>query len=208
MKTIAIILAVAAGTMFHAKPSEARRHTGFQTVTQEFCGDRYCPAIGGAPAVAEGHSRKTATRVAGRRGKRALASPAATIVGSEPRSGMVVVQTAAGIPIQVASAYADRFQGLISDLVASGYRPRTIHCHATGGHVRNSNHYRGAACDIDQRGWNRTAGPMYRVAGLAAKWGLRDGCSFRDCGHVDVPQQRWASASRRRVVARVHMARR
>lgn len=42
------------------------------------------------------------------------------------------------------------------------------------------------ACDIDQTGWNKTAGPMYRAKALAAKWGLRDGCTFRDCGHVDI----------------------
>jgi hypothetical protein len=26
---------------------------------------------------------------------------------------------------------------------------------------------------------------MYHVGDLAAKWGLRDGCSFGDCGHID-----------------------
>jgi hypothetical protein len=53
--------------------------------------------------------------------------------------------------------------------------------------VKRSRHYSGNACDFDQTGWNRTARVMYRVGDLAAKWGLRNGCSFGDCGHVDVP---------------------
>lgn len=100
-------------------------------------------------------------------------------------SGLVTVQTAAGISITVASHLASQFQGFISDLVAQGYKPKHIGCFARGGHVSNSRHYAGAACDIDQSGWGKTARPMYHVAALAAKHGLRDGCTFRDCGHVD-----------------------
>jgi hypothetical protein len=100
----------------------------------------------------------------------------------------MTVNTAAGIPITVASSAASKFEGFISDLVASGYKPRQIHCLAHGGHVRDSNHYWGGACDIDQSARGRTAGRMYHVAELANKWGLRDGCSFGDCGHVDVPR--------------------
>lgn len=104
------------------------------------------------------------------------------------RSGLVTIDTAAGISITVSASAAPAFQGFIADLVDQGYRPQKIHCYARGGHVRNSNHYWGGACDFDQRGWNKTARPMYRVRELAAKWGLRDGCTFRDCGHVDVPR--------------------
>jgi len=104
---------------------------------------------------------------------------------AEASGGIVTVATAAGIPIRVAASVASRFTGFIADLVANGYRPSHIGCYASGGHVPNSRHYAGAACDIDQRGWGKTAGPMYHVAALAAKHGLRDGCSFRDCGHVD-----------------------
>ena len=102
--------------------------------------------------------------------------------------GIVMVPTAAGIPIQVAASLASRFTGFIADLVANGYKPSHIGCYASGGHIPNSRHYAGAACDIDQRGWGKTAGPMYHLAGLAAKHGLRDGCSFKhsDCGHVQV----------------------
>lgn len=98
---------------------------------------------------------------------------------------MITVQTAAGIPITIASHLAGKFQGFISDLVSGGYKPKNIRCHARGGHVRHSRHYAGAACDIDQRGWGRTASAMYRAGNLARRHGLRDGCSFRDCGHID-----------------------
>jgi hypothetical protein len=97
---------------------------------------------------------------------------------------VVTVSTAAG-PITVASHLADRFKALIADFVASGYRPRAIGCAAHGGHVGNSRHYHGAACDFDQRGWGKTASFMYHAHEIIARHGFRDGCSFNDCGHVD-----------------------
>lgn len=98
--------------------------------------------------------------------------------------GMVTVPTAAG-SITVASHLATRFQALIADFVAAGYKPRRIGCLAHGGHVPNSRHYAGAACDFDQRGWGLTTSFMYRARAIIAKHGFRDGCSFNDCGHVD-----------------------
>ncbi len=104
---------------------------------------------------------------------------------ARPGSGMVRVQTAAG-PITVASHLASRFQALIADFVAAGYKPRAIGCLAHGGHVPNSRHYAGAACDFDQRGWGLTTSFMYHKAhAIIVKHGFRDGCSFADCGHVD-----------------------
>lgn len=99
--------------------------------------------------------------------------------------GIVTVQTAVGLPITVASGLAGRFQALIADFAAQGYRPRHIGCFARGGHVRNSRHYAGAACDFDQSGWGRTAGFMYHAHAIIVAHGFRDGCDFRDCGHVD-----------------------
>jgi hypothetical protein len=98
--------------------------------------------------------------------------------------GIVTVATAAG-PITVAAHLASRFQALIADFVAAGYKPRHIGCFAHGGHVPNSRHYEGAACDFDQRGWGLTNSFMYRARAIIAKHGFRDGCSFNDCGHVD-----------------------
>jgi hypothetical protein len=98
--------------------------------------------------------------------------------------GIVTIATAAG-PITVAAHLANRFQALIADFVAAGYKPRAIGCYAHGGHVPNSRHYSGAACDFDQRGWGLTTSFMYRARAIIAKHGFRDGCSFNDCGHVD-----------------------
>ena len=103
-------------------------------------------------------------------------------------SGLVHVATAAGINITVAASFAPKIEGFIRDVVAQGYHPRQIHCYASGGHVRGSLHYRGEACDFDQRGWGKTARAMYHVAALAQQHGLRDGCTFRDCGHIDSGQ--------------------
>lgn len=100
-------------------------------------------------------------------------------------TGLVTVQTAANIPITVSSIFAPKIEGFIRDLVAEGYHPDRIHCFARSGHVAHSLHYSGNACDFDQTGWGKTAKPMYRVQALVAKWGLRNGCSFNDCGHID-----------------------
>jgi tetratricopeptide (TPR) repeat protein len=99
-------------------------------------------------------------------------------------SGLVTVKTAVGA-ITVARHLAQRFQALIADLVAHGYRPRSVGCYATSGHVKNSRHYHGAACDIDQTGWGRTAPFMYHAGAIIRKHGFRDGCDFTDCGHID-----------------------
>lgn len=105
--------------------------------------------------------------------------------------GLVRVQTAAAIPITVAGAVAVRFEHLIADFVAHGYRPRVIGCFAAYGHLPNSLHHTGEACDFHQTGWNRTDAFMYTATAhrLILANGLRDGCDFhhprKDCGHVD-----------------------
>lgn len=98
--------------------------------------------------------------------------------------GLVTVNTAAGIKITVHPAFAHKFQKLIATLVAQGHKPRFITCYAKG-HVSGSNHHWGGACDIDQTAWNRTSGFMYRAGAAIQSAGLYDGCSFRDCGHVE-----------------------
>lgn len=99
--------------------------------------------------------------------------------------GLVTVDTAAGIPITVSQRVAPKMQGFIRALVARGYHPHTITCFARGGHAPRSLHYRGEACDFDQGGRGRTASTMYHITLLATQFGLRDGCTFRDCGHID-----------------------
>jgi hypothetical protein len=113
---------------------------------------------------------------------------------NERTGGIVTVHTAAGIPITVAAHLASRFQALIRDFVAAGYRPRHIGCFARGGHVPNSRHYAGAACDFDQTGWGRTARFMYtaRAHAIIVRHGFRDGRDFHDQGHVDDGVSRYA----------------
>lgn len=115
----------------------------------------------------------------------------ATRGSHQSAAGMVTVPTAAGISITVNPSFAPNITAFIADIVAQGYKPRHIGCFATGGHVANSRHYAGAACDLDQTGWGRTAAFMHHVSALAARHGLRDGCSFGDCGHIDDGQPIW-----------------
>jgi hypothetical protein len=113
-------------------------------------------------------------------------------------AGTVTVGTAAG-PITVASDAADKFVSLTNDLVAHGFHG-SVSCAATG-HMPNSLHHTGHACDFAQTARNRTVGVMYHAAAIIAAHGLRDGCSFGDCGHVDTGTppagHRFAAASSR-----------
>jgi hypothetical protein len=119
---------------------------------------------------------------------------------------LVTVNSAAG-SITVNAAHASQFVGAIADLVAAGFRG-PVHCYARGGHVRHSLHYTGEACDFAQTGRNRVAsgaGIMFHAHVILARWGLRDGCTFHDCGHADtgrtfaaLERRRYAEAPRRR----------
>ena len=100
---------------------------------------------------------------------------------------MVTVQTAYGFNITVHPAYASKFQKFFALLKERGYKvPANItKCWAPRGtHVPGSNHYIGAACDI-QTGWNRGPEFVYHMNDIVIKAGLFNGCSFRDCGHVE-----------------------
>jgi hypothetical protein len=99
--------------------------------------------------------------------------------------GVVTIQTAAN-PITVASGIASQMRELIGDLVAHGFRGH-VTCLASG-HMPHSLHHSGNACDFAQLSRNRVApgaGVMYHASSIIAAHGLRDGCSFHDCGHVD-----------------------
>src|SRR5215475_11790495 len=69
--------------------------------------------------------------------------------------------------------------------VQTAYGSNITRCWAPRGtHVAGSNHYIGAACDI-QTGWNRGPEFVYHMADIVKQAGLYNGCSFRDCGHVE-----------------------
>jgi hypothetical protein len=100
---------------------------------------------------------------------------------------LVTVQTAYGFNITVHPAYASKFLKFFALLKERGHK---VHANITrcwappGTHVAGSNHYIGAACDI-QTGWNRGPAFVYHMDDIVKQAGLYSGCSFRDCGHVE-----------------------
>lgn len=106
-------------------------------------------------------------------------------VAARASGGIIGVETAAGV-IRVAASLADKFKDLIADFATAGYHPAHVGCFATGGHVTHSRHYHGGACDFDQHRHGTAAFMRGKVAAtIIARYGLRNGCSFADCGHVD-----------------------
>lgn len=114
--------------------------------------------------------------------------------GRSRRASLVTMQTAAG-EITVETGFAQKIVPLINDLKGMGFAG-SVHCFAAtqGNHVPNSRHFSGRACDFlpkgrVARGRNRMPTPaiMYtrKVADLIERYGLRNGCSFNDCGHID-----------------------
>lgn len=100
---------------------------------------------------------------------------------------MVSVETAYGFKITVHPAYASKFLKLFVLLKGRGYKvPGNItKCWTPRGtRIAGSNHYIGAACDI-QTGWNRGPAFVYHMSDIIKQAGLYDGCSFRDCGHIE-----------------------
>jgi len=123
-----------------------------------------------------------------------LASPA-------DAAELVTVDSAAG-PITVSARFAPKIVPFIADVVARGFKGR-VHCYSWAkSHRPNSLHHSGDACDFAQH-WAKgarhiTTHPvMYRVGDLTREYGLRNGCSFNDCGHIDLGR---LTAHARRIV--------
>ena len=109
------------------------------------------------------------------------------VVDANGNSMLVTVQTAYGFNITVHPAYASKFLKFFALLKERGYKvPANItKCWAPHGtHVPGSNHYIGAACDV-QTGWNRGPEFVYHMNDIVTQAGLFNGCSFHDCGHVE-----------------------
>ena len=109
------------------------------------------------------------------------------VIDANGNSVMVTVQTAYGFNITVHPAYASKFQKFFALLKDRGYKvpANIVKCWAPRGtRVAGSNHYIGAACDI-QTGWNRGPEFVYHMSDVVKQAGLYNGCSFHDCGHVE-----------------------
>jgi len=108
--------------------------------------------------------------------------------GKTPPWNMVQVVTVQGFKLTVHPAYAHKFLRFFEILEQNHVRvpKELVGCYARGHHVRGSNHYIGAACDI-QSTWNGTIPALYTKE--ADRWireaGLYNGCSFGDCGHIE-----------------------
>jgi hypothetical protein len=90
--------------------------------------------------------------------------------------GLVTVPTAAGISITCSPGFASEASSLIATAVAHGIKFHRITCYSQAGtHVRGSNHRTGNAFD------SHPSIPAY----LVRQAGLRSGCDFHDCPHVD-----------------------
>jgi hypothetical protein len=99
------------------------------------------------------------------------------VVDANGNSIMVTVQTAYGFNITVHPAYASKFQKFFALLKERGYKvPANItKCWAPHGtHVAGSNHYIGAACDI-QTGWNRGPEFVYHMNDIVMRDRLKLG---------------------------------
>ncbi len=117
-------------------------------------------------------------------GKLAVVIAAFILASGCAHAGMTRVKIANGQTIRCDVRFCDQFVALVADLCEMGHCPKSVICFALH-HKPGSNHDGGGACDIDQRGRNKTSKFMYHSGALIKKHGLFDGCSFRDCGHVE-----------------------
>jgi hypothetical protein len=167
------VAALAALSVLIALPAEAGQRHRQNNVSPSCDNDGRCTTLN-VTAPTSSH-----VRTSERKSRRA--------VDANGNSLMVTVQTAYGFNITVHPAYASKFQKFFALLKERGYKvPANItKCWAPHGtHVAGSNHYIGAACDI-QTGWNRGPQFVYHMNDIVEQAGLFNGCSFHDCGHVE-----------------------
>lgn len=124
--------------------------------------------------------------------------------GIDPDS-LATVTTAVGLTTRVIASAKEQFQGFIRDVEKDWREPETgeltkgnritdIGCYEPRGHMRQSKHHWGGACDFMQTARDKTAAFMRHVTAIADKWGLTDGCTWSgrgryggpDCGHIEV----------------------
>ncbi len=134
-----------------------------------------------SPAFANGHHHHHGYHHAALHHYRSHSHGSLYVCGS-----CVVRDTLAGA-VAISAQNAERIVSTINALFNAGFRGH-VNCAARPGtHVVGSLHYSGNACDMAQTGWGRTpARIMYHAGSIIAAHGMRDGCSFRDCGHIDM----------------------
>ena len=174
------VAALAALSVLIALPAEAGQRHRQINVSPSCDNDGRCTTLNVAP---------TSNKAPGLHGRYIGTSERTPhrVVDANGNSIMVTVQTAYGFKITVHLAYASKFLKFFALLKERGYKvPANItRCWAPRGtHVAGSNHYIGAACDI-QTGWNRGPAFVYHMSDIVKQAGLYNGCSFRDCGHVE-----------------------
>jgi hypothetical protein len=165
------IAALAALGVLVSLPAEAAHVSRQNRISATCDNDGHCTTRAGIVPTTSRMSKRASHLVADANGNRV----------------MVTVKTAYGFNITVHPAYASKFQKFFALLKDRGYKvPAVItKCWAPHGtHVAGSNHYIGAACDI-QMGWNRGPQFVYHMSEIVKQAGLYDGCSFHDCGHVE-----------------------
>ncbi len=115
-----------------------------------------------------------------------IAKKKRTRVAKELPWNMIKVKTVQGFYLTVHPAYAHKFLRLFEILAQNNINipKEMVGCYSRRGHKPGSNHYIGAACDI-QTAWNKTIPEMYHAGKWIKQAGLYDGCSFGDCGHVE-----------------------
>lgn len=95
--------------------------------------------------------------------------------------GLVTVRTAAGLDITCSAGFAGPAAALIAAAVERGIRFRRITCYST---ARSHRHHRGVCVSNHCSGEAFDSHPSI-PAQLVRQHGLRSGCDFRDCPHVD-----------------------
>lgn len=181
-----IILAAAAVVFALSAPAEARHHR----TAQHAAGQVDVAAIPAYPVerasrtAGAGHRAAQDWSAGGRRGGKASARRTAALEPSRPFSaglGLVTVQTAAGIPITCSPGFAYEAESLIADAVGRGIRFSRITCYST---ARSHKHHHGVCTSNHCTGEAFDSHPSI-PAWLVRQHGLRSGCDFRDCAHVD-----------------------
>jgi hypothetical protein len=168
------VAALAALSVLIALPAEAGQRHQQNSASPSCDNDGHCMYVTAPTSNSGGHIRASERKPD-------------HVVDANGNGMMVTLQTAYGFNITVHPAYASKFQKFFALLKEHGYKvPANItKCWAPHGtHVPGSNHYIGAACDI-QTGWNRGPEFVYHMNDIVTQAGLFNGCSFHDCGHVE-----------------------